>query len=58
MSNFTKIMNNNKEWSEKKILEDPEFFKRNAESQSPKYLWIGCSDSRIPAETILGLQPG
>ncbi len=55
MSNFTKIMNNNKEWSEKKILEDPEFFKRNAESQSPKYLWIGCSDSRIPAETILGL---
>jgi hypothetical protein len=38
--------------------EDPEFFPRLARQQSPKYLWIGCSDSRVPANEILGLDPG
>lgn len=55
MSNFDKIMQNNKQWSEKKLSDDQNYFKKHSESQSPKYLWIGCSDSRIPAETILGL---
>ncbi len=58
MSNFERIMKNNKGWSEKKLAEDENFFKKHSQSQSPKYLWIGCSDSRIPAETILGLEPG
>ena len=55
MSNFDKIMQNNRQWSEKKLTDDQNYFKKHADSQSPKYLWIGCSDSRIPAETILGL---
>ena len=58
MENFKKIMLNNKKWSEYKIKEDPEYFKKHVTSQNPKYLWIGCSDSRIPAETVLGLKPG
>ena len=40
------------------MAEDKTYFIRHADSQSPKYLFIGCSDSRIPAETILGLEPG
>jgi len=58
MNSFDKIMQNNREWSARKLSEDQNYFKRHSESQSPKYLWIGCSDSRIPAETILGLEPG
>lgn len=49
MSNFDKIMQNNKQWSEKKLADDQNYFKKHTDSQSPKYLWIGCSDSRIPA---------
>ena len=40
------------------IADDADYFKRQANSQSPKYLWIGCSDSRVPAETLTGLEPG
>jgi carbonic anhydrase len=58
MSNFERIIKNNKQWSKKKMAEDKDYFKRHADSQSPKYCWIGCADSRIPAETILGLEPG
>eukprot|EP00747_Dinoflagellata_sp_TGD_P179544 gnl/TRDRNA2_/TRDRNA2_30516_c0_seq1.p2 gnl/TRDRNA2_/TRDRNA2_30516_c0~~gnl/TRDRNA2_/TRDRNA2_30516_c0_seq1.p2 ORF type:complete len:292 (+),score=47.54 gnl/TRDRNA2_/TRDRNA2_30516_c0_seq1:57-932(+) len=49
---------NNEEWRAKMIVKDPKFFERWATSQAPRYLWIGCSDSRVPAEMICGLQPG
>jgi carbonic anhydrase len=49
---------NNRAWSAKKTEVDPEFFRRLENQQSPKYLWIGCSDSRVPANEIVGLDPG
>jgi carbonic anhydrase len=49
---------NNQAWAAKMTLEDPEFFKRLSYQQSPQYLWIGCSDSRVPANQIVGLVPG
>jgi len=48
----------NHEWSEKIEQEDPEFFKQLAIAQNPKFLWIGCSDSRVPAEKLIKLKPG
>ena len=53
-----KIFENNKKWAEQKRTNDPEYFARLASGQSPEYLWIGCSDSRLPAEQITGLEPG
>jgi carbonic anhydrase len=52
------LLKQNKEWAEKIRLEDPDFFKRLSKMQAPKYLWIGCSDSRVPANQITGMQPG
>jgi len=52
------LFDNNKAWSERIHSEDPEFFSRLAAQQSPEYLWIGCSDSRVPANQIIGLAPG
>ncbi len=49
---------NNLNWSRKKTEVDPDFFKRLENQQSPEYLWIGCSDSRVPANEIVGLNPG
>ncbi|WP_419319205.1 carbonic anhydrase [Caulobacter sp. ErkDOM-E] len=49
---------NNAAWSKGKTQVDPEFFKRLENQQSPEYLWIGCSDSRVPANEIVGLDPG
>jgi len=49
---------NNKAWSETMHAENPEFFSRLVNQQSPEYLWIGCSDSRVPANQIIGLAPG
>jgi carbonic anhydrase len=49
---------NNKAWAERMQAEDPEFFSRLVNQQSPEYLWIGCSDSRVPANQIIGLAPG
>ncbi|CAK7266330.1 Putative proteasome subunit alpha type-7 [Sporothrix epigloea] len=48
----------NKAWAAQKLGEDPAFFEKLAAGQEPEYLWIGCSDSRIPAEQITGLEPG
>lgn len=48
----------NHEWSEKIEQEDPDFFKQLAIAQNPKFLWIGCSDSRVPAEKLIKLKPG
>ncbi|NLF53667.1 MAG: carbonate dehydratase [Thauera phenolivorans] len=52
------LFTNNKNWSERMHSEDPEFFSRLVNQQSPEYLWIGCSDSRVPANQIIGLAPG
>jgi carbonic anhydrase len=49
---------NNRAWSERKLSADPAFFKRLERQQAPEYLWIGCSDSRVPANEIVGLDPG
>ena len=49
---------NNVAWSSARLDEDPGFFARLAKQQAPRYLWIGCSDSRVPANEILGLDPG
>jgi carbonic anhydrase len=49
---------NNAAWSKGKTQVDPNFFKRLENQQSPEYLWIGCSDSRVPANEIVGLDPG
>ena len=52
------LLRNNQEWADRVRREDPGFFKRLSRQQAPKYLWIGCSDSRVPANQILGLDPG
>ena len=49
---------NNREWADRMSKERPGFFQKLAKQQSPKYLWIGCSDSRVPANEIVGLDPG
>jgi carbonic anhydrase len=49
---------NNRAWSQGKLAADPDFFKRLERQQAPEYLWIGCSDSRVPANEIVGLDPG
>jgi len=49
---------NNREWAAEVTRQDPEFFLRLSRLQSPRYLWIGCSDSRVPANQIVGLPPG
>src|SRR5262249_30157358 len=49
---------NNRKWAAAMVRDDPEFFERLAHQQSPRYLWIGCSDSRVPANQIVGLLPG
>ena len=55
---YKKIIDNNKIWSENKLSEDPDYFQKLAQGQSPPLLWIGCSDSRVPANEIIGAQPG
>ena len=52
------LLENNRKWAKASVSEDPEFFSRLAAQQSPEYLWIGCSDSRVPANQITGLAPG
>jgi carbonic anhydrase len=52
------LFDNNLAWVERKLSEDAEYFSRLAHQQAPEYLWIGCSDSRVPANQIIGLPPG
>ncbi len=52
------LLERNRKWSESTREQDPEFFKRLAAQQKPRFLWIGCSDSRVPANQIIGLSPG
>jgi carbonic anhydrase len=49
---------NNRAWAARQRAQDPMFFQRLLQQQAPRYLWIGCSDSRVPANEIVGLQPG
>lgn len=53
-----KLLKNNREWAEEIKRQDPNFFEKLSRQQSPEYLWIGCSDSRVPANQIIGLMPG
>jgi len=52
------LKKNNREWAAKKVAADPGFFQRLEGQQAPEYLWIGCSDSRVPANEIVDLDPG
>lgn len=52
------LVANNKEWAASMVARDPDFFTKLRAQQSPEFLWIGCSDSRVPANTIVGLDPG
>ena len=59
MSNdLSHLLDANRTWAAAQIDRDPDFFKRLENQQSPEYFWIGCSDSRVPANTIVNLQPG
>ena len=58
MSEIKKLFQNNKDWAKKIKKQNPNFFKTLSKQQSPEYLWIGCSDSRVPANEIVGLLPG
>ncbi|HZP39880.1 MAG TPA: carbonate dehydratase [Candidatus Binatia bacterium] len=58
MDAVAKLFENNRRWAAERVARDPGFFARLAEQQSPAYVWIGCSDSRVPATEICGLLPG
>lgn len=58
MSKIEHLFERNRQWANKVNKENPTFFKSLSEQQSPKYLWIGCSDSRVPANELLGMLPG
>ena len=58
MESYQKLLEQNKEWVAQKIKETPDFFKSTSVIQQPEFLWIGCSDSRVPANEITGTNPG
>jgi carbonic anhydrase len=58
MKSYDKLLLENKAWAQKMIEDDPDFFNRLASLQTPEFLWIGCSDSRVPANEITGTAPG
>jgi carbonic anhydrase len=58
MNKHLRLLSNNKAWAAQQVDHDQEFFKRLTEQQSPQFLWIGCADSRVPANEIVGLLPG
>lgn len=58
MSNIQTLFDHNREWAAQIEKDDPGFFSRLSKQQAPEYLWIGCSDSRVPANQITGLMPG
>ncbi|MGL4585385.1 MAG: carbonic anhydrase [Flavobacterium sp.] len=55
---YKKILERNREWVEDRLSVNPNYFKRLSEKQTPPVLWIGCSDSRVPANEIIGAEPG
>lgn len=58
MYSYLKLLENNRRWSETQQKEAPDFFRTISKPQHPKFMWIGCSDSRVPANQIIGLLPG
>lgn len=58
MKPYEILLKNNKDWAEGKISNDPDYFQRLSHLQTPEFLWIGCSDSRVPANEITGTDPG
>ena len=58
MKSYEKLLLENKAWAAEKVEDDSNFFKRLSSLQTPEFLWIGCSDSRVPANEITGTQPG
>lgn len=58
MKSYEKLLLENKAWATEKTSIDPEYFSRLSKVQTPEFLWIGCSDSRVPANEITGTQPG
>ena len=58
MDSPARLLANNRAWAAAQVRRDPEFFARLWEQQAPEYLWIGCADSRVPANVIVGLPPG
>jgi carbonic anhydrase len=58
MSDLQTLFDNNRVWAEDQLVRDVNYFKKLASIQAPRYLWIGCSDSRVPANEIVGLLPG
>jgi carbonic anhydrase len=58
MHTLKRLFDNNRAWAARIVQQDPEFFAKLAAQQGPEYLWIGCSDSRVPANQIVGLLPG
>ncbi|BAH39387.1 MAG TPA: carbonic anhydrase [Gemmatimonas aurantiaca] len=58
MDNFRKIIQNNREWAAAVVAADPDYFARHAKKQEPLFLYIGCSDSRVPANVVTGTVPG
>ena len=58
MKTLPQLFDNNRAWAADMTRRDPEFFRRLSKQQAPQYLWIGCSDSRVPANEIVGLLPG
>src|SRR5437763_5010339 len=58
MLSYEKLLLENKAWASEKVAADPDYFNRLALLQTPEFLWIGCSDSRVPANEITGTQPG
>lgn len=58
MKSYELLLNNNKNWASKKNQDEPGFFDELSQIQTPEFLWIGCSDSRVPANEITGTQPG
>jgi carbonic anhydrase len=58
MSNLSDLLDHNRQWAKRMVAERPDFFTRLSQQQSPRYMWVGCSDSRVPANQITGLEPG
>jgi carbonic anhydrase len=58
VAKLSELLDNNRRWAEDRTQRDPEFFSRLVSQQAPEYLWIGCSDSRVPANEIVDLPPG
>ena len=58
MDSYRRLLANNQSWVENRLSLTPDFFKKMAREQNPEFLWIGCADSRVPAEEVTGVEPG